>query len=114
MSIVIEAKPLPKAEPSLPKGEPCVIVIFGALGDLTQRKLMPALFYLARAGCLSSHFKVLGIAREAISEDEFRERMQEGAKDSKEMGEFSDAEWQSFALCLRYLSGDLNQIETYS
>lgn len=41
---------------ALPHGEPCVVVIFGASGDLTKRKLIPALFHLACTGCLTDNF----------------------------------------------------------
>jgi glucose-6-phosphate 1-dehydrogenase len=113
VSVVIEATPFPIAESSLPKADPCVIVIFGALGDLAKRKLVPALFHLAGAGCLSSRFKVLGVGREQINDEEYRERMRAGAAGSKEIGEISDAEWQAFAGCLHYLPGDLTEVETY-
>src|SRR6266545_4047843 len=110
MDVVIEATPFPIAGSSLPKADPCVVVIFGALGDLATRKLVPALFSLAGAGCLSSRFKVLGVAREQISDEEYRERMRAG---SKEAGEISDVEWRAFAGCLHYLQGDLHDVETY-
>src|SRR5262247_1645138 len=113
MEVVIEATPFPIAESSLPKADPCVIVIFGALGDLATRKLVPALFRLAGAGCLSSRFKVLGVAREQINNEEYRERMRAGMSGSKEAGEISDAEWQAFAGCLHYLRDDLREVETY-
>lgn len=108
--VVIEATPFPIAEPILPKADPCVVVIFGALGDLAPRMLVPALFRLAGAGCLSSRFKVLGVGREKINDEEYRERMRAG---SKEAGEISDAEWRAFAGCLHYLQGDLQDVETY-
>ena len=113
MSVVIEATPVPIAESSLPKADPCVIVIFGALGDLAKRKLVPALFHLAGAGCLSSRFKVLGVGREQINDEEYRERMRAGATGTKEILELSDAEWRAFAGCLLYLQGDLTDVETY-
>jgi glucose-6-phosphate 1-dehydrogenase len=100
-------------EQTLPKADPCVIVIFGALGDLTKRKLVPALFHLACAGCLSGRFKVLGIGRAEMSDYEFRSLMREGATGSAEMGEFTDAEWQEFAARLHYLQGDLADLDTY-
>src|SRR5215510_15700744 len=113
MDVVIEATPFPIAESSLPKADPCVVVIFGALGDLATRKLIPALFDLADAGCLSSRFKVLGVAREQISDEEYRGRMRAGVAGSKEAGEVSDAEWRAFAGCLHYLHGDLHEVDTY-
>ena len=48
---------------TLPQAEPCVLVIFGASGDLTWRKLMPALFHLACEGCMAGPFRVVGIGR---------------------------------------------------
>src|SRR5574341_929668 len=113
MSVVIEATPFPIAGSSLPKADPCVIVIFGALGDLAKRKLVPALFHLAGAGCLSSRFKVLGVAREQLSDEEYRERIRSGAASAKETGEISDAQWRAFSGCLHYLPGDLTNVETY-
>src|SRR5262249_7138442 len=92
MGIKLEATPFPIAETSLPKADPCVIVIFGALGDLATRKLVPALFRLAGAGCLSSRFKVLGVARRQINDEEYRERMRAGVAGSKEAGEVSGDE----------------------
>jgi glucose-6-phosphate 1-dehydrogenase len=111
--LVIEATPFPIAGSSLPKADPCVIVIFGALGDLAMRKLVPALFRLAGAGSLSSRFKVLGVGREQINDEEYRERMRAGRAGSIETGEISDAEWREFAGRLHYLKGDLHEVETY-
>jgi glucose-6-phosphate 1-dehydrogenase len=110
VDVVVEATPFSIAGSSLPKADPCVVVIFGALGDLATRKIVPALFRLAGAGCLSSRFKVLGVAREQIDDEEYRERMRAY---SKEVGEISDAGWRAFAGCLHYLQGDLHDVETY-
>jgi glucose-6-phosphate 1-dehydrogenase len=113
MSVVVEATPFLIDTPPLPKVDPCVVVIFGALGDLTERKLVPALFRLARANCLPGGFSVLGVGRSEISESEFRARMRAGAAGSKETGQFSETEWQAFASCLHYLRGDLSDSATY-
>src|SRR5438477_1172529 len=58
-------------------GDPCVMVIFGAAGDLTRRKLVPALYNLARNQLLSREFAVLGIAHSSMSEEEFRKKVVE-------------------------------------
>ncbi|MGB0723026.1 MAG: glucose-6-phosphate dehydrogenase [Gammaproteobacteria bacterium] len=66
------------AEPdpaSSPTSEPCVMVIFGASGDLTKRLLVPALYNLACDGLLSENFAVLGLGRSALSDADFRARM---------------------------------------
>src|SRR5260370_33034055 len=60
------------AAPALPRigkqGDPCVMAIFGAAGDLTARKLIPALYNLARAGLLSREFAVVGVAPAKVTE----------------------------------------------
>jgi len=58
-----------------PRSEPCVLVVFGASGDLTRRLLVPALYNLACDGLLATDFAVLGVGRGEMSDDEFRERM---------------------------------------
>ncbi len=57
--------------------EPCVVVIFGASGDLTKRKLLPALYHLQQGGLLPEDFAVLGVARRPL-EDSFAPDMKEG------------------------------------
>ena len=57
--------------------DPCVVVIFGASGDLTKRKLLPALYHLEQSGFLPENFAVLGVARRAL-EDTFAPDMQDG------------------------------------
>ncbi|MBI3507400.1 MAG: glucose-6-phosphate dehydrogenase, partial [Proteobacteria bacterium] len=56
-------------------GDPCIVVIFGAAGDLTRRKLIPALYNLARGRLLAPNFAVVGLAREAIGTEQFRQRL---------------------------------------
>lgn len=63
---------------TLTSPEPCVIVIFGASGDLTKRKLMPALFNLMKEGSLPQNFVIVGFARRDMSDEDFRQKMQEG------------------------------------
>jgi glucose-6-phosphate 1-dehydrogenase len=102
-------------EPAAPleTAPPCVMVIFGAAGDLTKRKLIPALYNLRHSKLLSDDFAVIGVARAEMSDEEFRNRM------SDDMREFATDkidkdEWQWLADRLYYLSGDFNDDETYS
>ena len=113
ISTIVEAKPFQFVQPPLPQADPCVVVIFGATGDLTRRKLVPAFFHLACTGCTSDQFTVLSVGRDQLSEDEFRARMRAGATGSKEMGEFSDEQWQRFAPRLCYVAGQLDDPETH-
>ncbi len=86
-------------------GDPCVMVIFGAAGDLTARMLIPALYNLARADLLSKEFAVLGVARAQMSDEDFRERI---LKDVKQYcGDcVEDALWDTFSRRFYYFAGD--------
>lgn len=57
--------------------EPCILVIFGATGDLTARKLLPAIYNLAREGQLSPQFACVGFARRDKTHEQFREEMKQ-------------------------------------
>jgi glucose-6-phosphate 1-dehydrogenase len=85
--------------------DPCILVIFGASGDLTKRKLFPALYSLAFRRLLPENFAVVGAARSEESDDEFRERMkaavQENARDP-----FRDDAWEMLADGMRYVPLD--------
>src|SRR3954449_10055155 len=61
--------------------DPCILVIFGASGDLTSKKLMPALYALAVRGLLPERFGIVGAARTEESDDGFRDRMQQAVQD---------------------------------
>jgi glucose-6-phosphate 1-dehydrogenase len=87
---------------------PQCLVIFGASGDLTHRKLIPALFELFRQRRLPSEFAILGCARRPWSDAEFRQRMQEALKD--EIGEHLLA-WEQFSQGLFYEPVDLQETE---
>ena len=60
-----------------PTGSPCVMVIFGASGDLTKRKLIPALINLAQEGLLSQQFAIVGFAFDQMNTDSFRSLLNE-------------------------------------
>ena len=75
----------------------CVVVIFGANGDLTKRKLLPALYRLAYDRRLSAGFAVVGISRTPLSDDEFREKMRESVKQFSEDTQFDEDVWKAFA-----------------
>src|SRR5256714_5077103 len=85
--------------------EPCAMVIFGASGDLTKRKLFPALYSLAYRRLLPEKFGVVGVARTEETDEEFRERMKEAVQ---EFGrdELRDDVWQSLAEGMRYVASD--------
>jgi glucose-6-phosphate 1-dehydrogenase len=87
--------------------EPCVLVIFGASGDLTQRKLMPALYSLAVRRLLPEPFAVVGAARSEASDDEFRERMKEAVQ-KYARDEFDQEVWDELASRMFYATLDFS------
>jgi len=99
--------------PALPQGDPCTVIIFGAGGDLTRRKLVPALFHLACKGCLCETFEVLGVDRKTKGPEVFRTEMRSAAETSLEISSFSDREWDTFAPRLNFLTGDFAEPDTY-
>jgi glucose-6-phosphate 1-dehydrogenase len=95
------------------QGDPCVMVIFGAAGDLTGRMLIPALYNLARAGLLSREFAVLGVARTQLSDDDFRKRVYDDIKEY--CGDCVDSDlWQWFSQRFYYLTGNFDDDNLYS
>jgi glucose-6-phosphate 1-dehydrogenase len=85
----------------------CILVIFGASGDLTKRKLFPALYSLAFRRLLPEKFAVVGIARTEETDDEFRERMKEAVQ-KYARDEFRDDVWDALADGMRYLTADFS------
>ncbi len=89
------------------------MVIFGANGDLTRRKLMPALYRLAYEGRLAPGFAVIGISRTAMTDDDFRNRMHDSVSKFMEDAPFDEDLWRSFAQGLFYLPGDVGDMVLY-
>src|SRR5512136_2702083 len=84
---------------------PITIVIFGASGDLTQRKLVPALFSLYRKGRLPTGTRLVGYARTPYAHDDFRAQLRAGVEQfAPEV--FNAADWEAFAARLWYVHGD--------
>ncbi len=114
MSAIIQASPLEKfSQEPLPTGDSCVLVIFGASGDLTKRKLIPGLYNLACVGCVNPEFEVLGIGRTPMSSEEFRKKTGEAAAQSKDTRDFSESGWTDFERRLHYMVGDINDRKFY-
>jgi glucose-6-phosphate 1-dehydrogenase len=91
---------------------PCSMVIFGASGDLTQRKLIPALYNLYLKKRLPSEFCIVGVSRTEYSHEEFREKVREGvASFSKDS--YDDEAWGVFAEHILYSRGDATDTDSY-
>lgn len=92
--------------------EPLILVIFGASGDLTQRKLVPALYQLKKEGRLPPEMTIVGVARREWSHDFFREHLREGIEEFGD-GIEQDELWQDFAEGIFYCPGNMDQAESY-
>ncbi len=92
--------------------EPQILVIFGASGDLTQRKLVPALYQMKRERRLPNEFTLVGVARREWSHDYFREQMREGVEEFGS-GLGSELLWEEFAKGLFYFPSDIDNPEGY-
>jgi glucose-6-phosphate 1-dehydrogenase len=93
--------------------EPCVVVIFGASGDLTKRKLVPALYRLVQERLLPAEFAIVGLARTEMTEEEFREKMKEAVTQFSEAKKVDEEIWNSFAKGLFYLPSEIGNPDDY-
>ncbi len=93
--------------------DPCAVVIFGASGDLTRRKLMPALYNLAWAHALSGGFAVVGVARREKTDESFRAEMKQAVEAFSRRKPLDLAVWSDFEQGVSYARGATNAPETY-
>ena len=92
--------------------DPCVMVIFGASGDLTKRKLLPALYNLAQNGLLNENAVVVGFARRENSHDNFRAQMTEAIKVFGTT-EYDSSLWERMKKRLYYHQGNYDNLDDY-
>jgi glucose-6-phosphate 1-dehydrogenase len=97
---------------SAKKPQACVMVIFGASGDLTKRKLIPALYNLALEKRLPERFAVVGYARSDMTDESFRDKMREAVKEFSRTG-LKDDVWREFANTLYYVRGGYEDHEGF-
>lgn len=93
---------------------PTVLVIFGAAGDLTWRKLMPAIYNLYLDQWLPEHFAILGVAHDQITNASFQERIHEGINKFSRTGKAKKAAWATFKKYISYKEGDFSSPQTYT
>src|SRR6266536_2702873 len=93
--------------------EPCIMVIFGATGDLTHRKLLPALYDLALEHPLPAGFSVVGFARRPYSDDDFRQQALESINAHSRQKPVNLQVWDSFASGIRYLQSAFHDPKGY-
>jgi glucose-6-phosphate 1-dehydrogenase len=86
--------------------QPLTIVIFGASGDLTWRKLIPALFNLSQKGKLPPEARIVGVARTKYSDDAYREELKPKVQEILPGSQFDEAKWAEFAKRIHYVATD--------
>jgi glucose-6-phosphate 1-dehydrogenase len=94
--------------------DPCTVVIFGASGDLTKRKLMPALYNLALSRLLPAGFSVLGVARRPKPDEVFRAEQHEGIAQFSRRKPVDEVIWNDFSQGVGYVQGSFDDPATYA
>jgi glucose-6-phosphate 1-dehydrogenase len=93
--------------------DPTVFVIFGGAGDLTWRKLIPALFDLSLDRRLPGQFAIIAVDRAKYSDDQLRRRLHDGVNQFSRFGKSKAAAWNQFAPHIQYQQGDFTKLSTY-
>ncbi len=102
MQDTIAANPLREGLSTQPAPEPCALVIFGATGDLTHRKLVPALYNLAHEGQLPQSFAIVGFARRPKTHDQFRAELRDAVAQFSRFQPINPAVWDALAQAIFY------------
>ena len=95
----------------MPTPDPCLLVILGASGDLTSRKLLPALYEQHVAGNLPAKIRILGVSRRPKEDPAWREELAEAVR--SRVANFDPAAWESLASRIRYEAGDAAKPEAW-
>ena len=111
--MALEVNPLRQGLVEERTGDACAIIIFGASGDLTKRKLVPALYNLAVSRALPGSFAVVGVARRPKTDDQFRAEMREGVSKFSRRLPVDEELFQDFERGISYVAGDFNTPKTY-
>jgi glucose-6-phosphate 1-dehydrogenase len=93
---------------------PCILVLFGATGDLSKRKLFPALYSLYKGGLLPNQFAIVGVARKNKSHEDFREDVRTFVLEFSRYNELDHDVWETFAAGLYYYGLDVTDASGYT
>ncbi|MCH9633830.1 MAG: Glucose-6-phosphate 1-dehydrogenase 2 [Chlamydiae bacterium] len=94
--------------------DPCILVIFGVTGDLAARKLMPALYNLAKEGQLPMHFSCVGFARREKTDEGFRQEMRTAVEKHSRSQPLDESVWKNFESKLFYHHSEFDNDEGYA
>jgi glucose-6-phosphate 1-dehydrogenase len=106
--------PFSDPKKNLKAPEACILVIFGATGDLTARKLVPALYNLAREGLLPGHFACVGFARRSKTNEQFRQEMLEAINQFSRIKPVDADFWNTFKEKIFYFQSEFDNNEGYN
>jgi glucose-6-phosphate 1-dehydrogenase len=109
----VQTSPEARLTESRKPAEPCSIVIFGASGDLTARKLIPALYHLFKDKQMPPAFRVVGFARRDKTDDSWRQELRAALDQFSRTKPVDDAVWNEFAKNIFYCIGDLTDAAAY-
>lgn len=112
-TIITPSNPFVDIEDATKIAAPCILVIFGATGDLTSRKLIPALYNLARDGQLPAHFACVGFARRDKTDEIFRQEMYEAINKFSRVKPIDESVWETFREQLFYHRSEFDHDEGY-
>src|SRR5580692_698166 len=110
-TLVPDCPPMISSTP--PKMQPIAAVIFGATGDLTHRKIVPAFYHLAKNGLLPEGSAIIGFARRPKSDEEFRKDLGEALRKFSHTKPVDEAVWEKLASHIYYFQGELDQVDSY-
>jgi glucose-6-phosphate 1-dehydrogenase len=94
--------------------EPCTVVIFGASGDLTSRKLIPALYHLYLEKQMPASCRIIGVARREKTDDSWRQELREALNQFSRTKPVDESVWTAFAQQIFYCQGDISEASTYA
>ena len=113
MENFIAANPLREGLSTQQAPEPCALVIFGATGDLTHRKLVPALYNLAHEGQLPQSFAIVGFARRPKTHDQFRAELRDAVAQFSRFQPINPAVWDALAQAIFYHQSEFADAKGY-
>src|SRR3954468_2392605 len=96
------------------KTNPTVIAIFGGTGDLTWRKLIPALYNLYLDDWLNSNFSIICMGRQDMSNEAFIKRLKEGIDQFSRRGKTKPKQWETFSKMIEYKKGEFDKLSLYN
>ena len=99
--------------PETPVAEPCLMLIFGASGDLTKRLLTPALYNLACDGLLPEQFAIIGMAMDQVDDAGFRDRIDADIRKFSTRHQFDPVRWDWLKSRLHYMPGNFGKVEDF-